>query len=55
MTAALPGMMAYNVGERRLWLRFDDGAEGEVDIARLVSFSGVFEPLLDPVFDVHFL
>jgi len=32
----------------RLWLRFDDGAEGVVDIATLVPFSGVFAPLRDP-------
>lgn len=39
----------------RLWLRFDDGTEGEVDVASLVAFTGVFERLRDPaVFaDVH--
>ncbi len=36
-------------GGYRLWLRFDDGVEGEVDVASLVSFAGVFEPLKDPV------
>jgi len=32
----------------RLRLRFDDGLTGEVDVARLVSFDGVFEPLKVP-------
>jgi len=31
-----------------LRLRFDDGAEGEVDVAALVPFDGVFAPLGDP-------
>ena len=34
----------------RLRLRFDDGAQGEVDLRRLVPFEGVFEPLRDPDF-----
>jgi hypothetical protein len=37
-------------GGSRLYLRFDDGAEGEVDIARVVSFEGVFAALRDPTF-----
>jgi hypothetical protein len=32
----------------RLWLRFEDGVEGELDIATLVTFEGVFESLADP-------
>lgn len=32
----------------RLRLTFDDGTEGEVDVAALVRFVGVFEPLRDP-------
>jgi hypothetical protein len=32
----------------RLHLRFDDGTEGDVDIAAHVSFDGVFAPLRDP-------
>lgn len=32
----------------RLYLRFDDGAEGELDLASLVRFDGVFAPLADP-------
>lgn len=34
----------------RLRLRFDDGAEGNVDISHLVDFKGVFEPLKDYAF-----
>jgi hypothetical protein len=34
----------------RLWLKFDDGVEGEADIAALVNFDGVFEPLKAPEF-----
>jgi hypothetical protein len=29
---------------------FEDGIEGVVDVAQLVTFSGVFEPLGDPAF-----
>jgi len=29
----------------RLRIRFDDGVEGDVDIADLVPFTGVFEPV----------
>ena len=35
-------------GEHRLYLRFEDGLEGEVDLEELVDFKGVFEPLKDP-------
>mgnify|MGYP001052826908 FL=1 len=35
-------------GERRLYLRFEDGAAGEVDLDCLVRWEGVFEPLRDP-------
>ncbi len=33
-----------------LHLEFEDGAKGEVDIRKLVKFSGVFEPLNDETF-----
>jgi hypothetical protein len=39
---------AKAVGGHRLWLRFEDGIAGEVDVARLVPFEGVFAPLRDP-------
>lgn len=35
-------------GGHRLWLRFDDGTAGEVDVAALVLFRGVFAPLAEP-------
>lgn len=32
---------------RRLWLRFEDGITGTVDVSRMVRFDGVFAPLAD--------
>ena len=32
----------------RIWVKFDNGAEGAVDVETLVPFRGVFEPLRDP-------
>jgi Protein of unknown function (DUF2442) len=32
----------------RLFIRFDDGVEGEIDLRKLIEFKGVFEPLRDP-------
>jgi hypothetical protein len=29
----------------RLWLRFEDGVEGEIDITKMVRFEGIFAPL----------
>ncbi len=34
-------------GGHRLWVEFGDGASGEVDLAGILSFAGVFEPLRD--------
>lgn len=34
----------------KLHLTFEDGAEGTVDIAQLVKFTGVFEPLTDSAY-----
>ena len=34
----------------KLHLRFEDGAEGVVDLASHVSFRGVFEPLNNPAY-----
>lgn len=31
----------------RLFLRFEDGAEGGVDLAQMIRFEGVFAPLRD--------
>jgi Protein of unknown function (DUF2442) len=36
--------------EHRLRVRFDDGTEGVVDVAGMVEFTGVFEPLREPEF-----
>lgn len=38
------------LNEYRLFLRFEDGKSGIVDIAKLVPFKGVFEPLNDKKF-----
>jgi hypothetical protein len=35
------------VGDHSLRLRFEDGVEGDVDVAKLISFEGVFAPLKD--------
>ena len=32
----------------RLFLRFEDGVQGEVDVAGLISFDGVFAWIRDP-------
>lgn len=37
------------LGGHRLLLVFDDGVEGEVDLASILEFRGVFEPLRNPV------
>ena len=39
---------AQAVGGHRLYLRFEDGVEGEVDLLELVEFEGVFAPLREP-------
>jgi hypothetical protein len=39
---------ARPLGGHRLYLRFEDGVEGEIDLEMLVEFRGVFEPLRDP-------
>jgi Protein of unknown function (DUF2442) len=32
----------------QLFLRFEDGVEGTVDLIQLIQFSGIFLPLKDP-------
>jgi len=45
----LPNVVSVTqTGPYRLKLRFDDGAEGEIDITKMTTFEGVFEPLKDP-------
>lgn len=47
----IPSVVAVEqVGAHRLRLRFDDGAEGELDLKETIAFEGVFEPLKDPEF-----
>lgn len=36
-----------SLGGYRLYLRFEDGVAGEIDVASLISFDGVFAPLRD--------
>jgi hypothetical protein len=37
------------MGDYRLLLRFEDGVEGEVNVAELIQFKGVFAPLKDRI------
>ncbi|MES1244327.1 MAG: DUF2442 domain-containing protein [Acidobacteriota bacterium] len=39
---------ARATGGHRLYIRFEDGVDGELDLSRLVEFRGVFEPLRNP-------
>ena len=38
---------AHAAGDYRLHLRVEDGVEGLVDLAGVLSFRGIFEPLRD--------
>jgi Protein of unknown function (DUF2442) len=38
---------ARPAGEYKVYLRFEDGARGEVDLSKLIEFKGVFAPLRD--------
>ena len=38
------------LGEYRLRLRFEDGAEGVVEVAEMVEFTGVFAPFADKAY-----
>lgn len=35
--------------DHKIHIRFEDGVEGEVDLAEIIRFEGVFAPLADPV------
>ena len=37
----------------RLYVQFEDGAEGIVDLAEIISFTGVFAPLKDRAYFVQ--
>jgi hypothetical protein len=41
---------AKPLGGYRLYLRYADGATGELDLMPLLQFTGIFEPLRDPQF-----
>jgi hypothetical protein len=41
---------ARTLGDYRLYLRFEDGVEGSIDLAPILSFRGVFAPLRDPAY-----
>jgi hypothetical protein len=41
---------ATAIGDYRLRLRFEDGVEGIVDLAPMLSFRGIFEPLKDAAY-----
>lgn len=41
---------AQPLADHRLLVTFDDGRSGKVDVADLIEFTGVFEPLRDPSF-----
>ncbi|MGD9617171.1 MAG: DUF2442 domain-containing protein [Alphaproteobacteria bacterium] len=41
---------ARPLGGHRLYLRYDDGVEGEIDLAPLLTFTEVFTPLRDPAY-----
>jgi len=36
------------IGDYRLHIEFEDGVAGEIDVAAIVPFEGVFAPLRDP-------
>ena len=38
------------LGNHRLYLRYADGAAGEIDLVPLLQFTGVFEPLRDAAY-----
>ncbi len=39
---------ARATGGHRLYIRFEDGVDGEIDLDKLIDFRGVFEPLRRP-------
>jgi hypothetical protein len=47
---AIPHVIeARHVGAHRVWLRFDDGVEGTLDLADEL-WGEIFEPLRDPAY-----
>ncbi len=45
---------ARHRGDHRVWLRFDDGTVGEIDLAEELD-GEVFEPLRDPEYFARFV
>ncbi len=39
---------ARAIGGHRLYLRFEDGVEGEIDLSEVIEFEGVFKSLREP-------
>jgi hypothetical protein len=35
------------LGGKRIFLRFEDGVSGEIDLGKVIEFTGVFAPLVD--------
>lgn len=46
-------LAARHLGAHRVWLRFSDGAEGEIDLENDL-WGEVFEPLRDPAYFAKF-
>jgi hypothetical protein len=44
---------ARHLGGHRVWVKFDDGLEGEIDLSDLL-WGEVFEPLKDPAYFANF-
>ena len=36
--------------DHQLYLRFEDGVEGDINVAELIEFRGIFAPLRDPAY-----
>jgi hypothetical protein len=36
------------LGGHRVFIKFEDGVQGEVNVAEMIKFEGVFAPLRDP-------
>ncbi len=43
-------MEAKVVRDYILYLRFENGKEGTIDISQVIPFSGIFEKLSDPIY-----
>lgn len=41
------------LGGHRLFLKFDEGTEGETDLSSVLRWDGVFAPLADPAVFAH--